>query len=76
MVRSAMRDRPPKVQASARKNTFWHTFVRFSVLLTITRDPLVIPANWRVETLTEGGIFFAELYKRNRINFNCIEAII
>ena len=31
--------RAPKVRASARKNTFWRAFVRFNVLLTITRDP-------------------------------------
>ena len=36
---SSMADRAPKVRASARKNMFYHTFVRFSVLLTITRDP-------------------------------------
>ena len=36
----------------------------------------MIPASWRVETLTEGRIFFIEFYKRNRINFDCIEAII
>ena len=36
----------------------------------------MIPASWTVETLTEGGIFFIEFYKRNRINFDCIEAII
>ena len=36
----------------------------------------MIPASWRVETLTEGRIFFIEFYKRNRINFDGIEAII
>ena len=36
----------------------------------------MIPASWRVETLTEGRIFFIEFYKRNRINFDYIEAII
>ena len=36
----------------------------------------MIPANWRVETLTEGRMFFIEFYKRNRINFDCIETII
>ena len=36
----------------------------------------MIPASWRVETLTEGRIFLIKFYKRNRINFDCIEAII
>ena len=36
----------------------------------------MIPASWRFETLTEGRIFSIEFYKRNRINFDCIEAII
>ena len=58
---------------SSIKGTFWHTFLRFSVLLTITRDPCKLG---RVETLTEGRIFLVEFYKRNRINFDCTEAII
>ena len=36
----------------------------------------MILASWRVETLTEGGIFLVEFYKTNRVNFDCIEAII
>ena len=36
----------------------------------------MMPASWRVETLKEGRIFFIEFYKRNRIYFDCIEAII
>ena len=36
----------------------------------------MIPVSWRVETLIEGRIFFIEFYKRNRIYFDCIEAII
>ena len=36
----------------------------------------MIPASWRVETLTEGRIFLVEFYKRNRNKFDCIEAII
>ena len=43
----------PKVRASAKKNTFWRT-----------SD---IPASWRVETLTEGGIFFVEFYKETEL---------
>ena len=56
--------RAPNVPASAEKNTL------YSVLLTVS------PASWRVENLTEGGIYLVEFYKRNRINFDCIEAII
>ena len=36
----------------------------------------MIPASWRVKTLTEGRIFLIEFYKKYRINFDCIEAII
>ena len=31
------------------------------------------PASWRDENLTEGGIYLVKFYKRNRINFDCIE---
>ena len=36
----------------------------------------MIPTRWRVETLTEGRIFLLNSTKRNRINFDCTEAII
>ena len=57
-----------KVRASARKNTFWRTFVRFSVLLTITRDPCKLEGRnsdrrWDI---------FGLILQKNRINFDCI----
>ena len=33
----------------------------------------MIPASWRDENLTEGEIYLVRLYKRNIINFDCIE---
>ena len=60
------------MRASARKNTFWRTFARFSILLTITRDPCKLEGR----NFDEGGIFLVQFYKRNRINFDCIEAYV
>ena len=33
----------------------------------------MIPASWRDQNLREGGIYLVKFYKRNRINFDCIE---